>query len=233
MKGFFKISGIYFDTKPTEGSNNVVTSDGVAKAIKEGSISYDDTELRNRITQAESDIYSLETTVSEKATTASVTALSGRVTQAESDIDSLETTVSELNEIIKPTGTQTTLHRNYTNITPSTLFDSAGTLKTPTELIIALKAKGYLIETLGYNQLHSCINFVNSNADRVVISDGTHNINLLNGWIEFEGSFLSGTSSYGPEERWVMKLYDVVYCKMALITKRAGSEPIMKTITLE
>lgn len=61
MKGFNKISGIYFDTKPIEGSNNAVTSNGIVKAIKEGS--YDDTELRNRITQAESDIDSLETDV--------------------------------------------------------------------------------------------------------------------------------------------------------------------------
>lgn len=64
MKGFLKNGGIYFDTKPIEGSNNAVTSDGIAKAIKEGHDSYDDTELRNRITQAENDIDSLETAVS-------------------------------------------------------------------------------------------------------------------------------------------------------------------------
>lgn len=36
MKGFFKKSGIYFDTKVKRGSNNAVTSDAVAKAIEEG-----------------------------------------------------------------------------------------------------------------------------------------------------------------------------------------------------
>lgn len=36
MKGFFKKSGIYFDTEVKEGSNNAVTSDAVAKAIEEG-----------------------------------------------------------------------------------------------------------------------------------------------------------------------------------------------------
>lgn len=36
MKGFFKKSGIYFDTKVKKGSNNAVTSDAVAKAIEEG-----------------------------------------------------------------------------------------------------------------------------------------------------------------------------------------------------
>lgn len=36
MKGFFKKSGIYFDTKVKKGSNNAVTSNAVAKAIEEG-----------------------------------------------------------------------------------------------------------------------------------------------------------------------------------------------------
>lgn len=36
MKGFFKKSGIYFDTEVKEGSNNAVTSDAVAKAIAGG-----------------------------------------------------------------------------------------------------------------------------------------------------------------------------------------------------
>lgn len=36
MKGFLKNSGVYFDTKPTKGSNNAVTSDGIAKAIEQG-----------------------------------------------------------------------------------------------------------------------------------------------------------------------------------------------------
>lgn len=34
MLGFFKKSGIYFDTKPKKGSVNVVTSDGIYKAIE-------------------------------------------------------------------------------------------------------------------------------------------------------------------------------------------------------
>lgn len=36
MKGFFKKSGIYFDTEVKKGSNNAVTSDAVAKAIAGG-----------------------------------------------------------------------------------------------------------------------------------------------------------------------------------------------------
>lgn len=32
MTGFFKKSGIYFDTKPKKGSDNAVTSDGIYKA---------------------------------------------------------------------------------------------------------------------------------------------------------------------------------------------------------
>ena len=36
MKGFFKKSGIYFDTEVKKGSNNAVTSNAVAKAIEEG-----------------------------------------------------------------------------------------------------------------------------------------------------------------------------------------------------
>lgn len=36
MKGFYKKSGIYFDTKVKKGSNNAVTSDAVATAIESG-----------------------------------------------------------------------------------------------------------------------------------------------------------------------------------------------------
>lgn len=36
MKGFFKKSGIYFDTEVKKGSNNAITSDAVAKAIAGG-----------------------------------------------------------------------------------------------------------------------------------------------------------------------------------------------------
>ncbi len=164
MLGFLKSSGIYFDTVPKKGSNNAVTSDGIAKAIEQGGggggtsdyaaltnkpkinnvelsgnksltslgiasraeltsieesitdINADIIELdtnkanvsdipdisglatklelqstNDRMTQAETDIDTLETALDGKATTASVTALTGRVTQAETDIDTLET----------------------------------------------------------------------------------------------------------------------------------------------
>lgn len=136
---------------------------------------------------------------------------------------------------ITPSGTQKTIHRNYTNIGPEVLFDEFGILtKTPTELINALKNKGYIIGTTRYTQLHCVINFVNSNANYVIVSDGTHSIDLKNGWIEFEGAFVSGTSTFGSEERWVMKLYNVLTCEMAIVTKRAGTSatPIMKSVTL-
>ena len=136
---------------------------------------------------------------------------------------------------ITPSGTQKTIHRNYTNIGPEVLFDEFGILtKTPTELINALKNKGYIIGITRYTQLHCVINFVNSNANYVIVSDGTHSIDLKNGWIEFEGAFVSGTSTFGSEERWVMKLYNVLTCEMAIVTKRAGTSatPIMKSVTL-
>ena len=136
---------------------------------------------------------------------------------------------------ITPSGTQPTTHKNYTNISSDALFDESGVLtKTPTELINALKNKGYINGTLGYAQLHCVINMVNSNVSHIIISDGTHSINLVNGWIEFEGAFISGTSTFGSEERWIMKLYNVETGQMAIVTKRAGTSlnPIMKSVTL-
>ena len=59
MKGFFKKSGIYFDTKVKKGSNNAVTSDAVAKAIEEGggggggSTDYDDLTNKPKINNVE------------------------------------------------------------------------------------------------------------------------------------------------------------------------------------
>lgn len=136
---------------------------------------------------------------------------------------------------ITPSGTRKTTHRNYTNITSQAVFDTDGVLtKTPTELINALKNKGYVTATSGYEQLHCVINFVNSNSDKVIISDGTRSIDLVNGWIEFEGAFVSGTSTFGSEERWVMKLYNVSTGEMAIVTKRAGASlnPVMKSVAL-
>lgn len=166
MLGFLKSSGIYFDTMPKKGSNNAVTSDGIAKAIEQGGggggtsdytlltnkpkingveltgnktlaslniasrsdlttveekiedINADIIELNDnkadksdipditnlatktelqatndRMTQAETDIDTLETALDGKASTASVTALDSRVTQAETDIDSIESVI--------------------------------------------------------------------------------------------------------------------------------------------
>lgn len=134
---------------------------------------------------------------------------------------------------ITPSGTRKTIHRNYTNLIPSDIFGVEGVLtKTPKELIDALKAKGYIVETSGYNQLHCTINFVNTNTNKVIMSDGTHSIDLVNGWIEFEGAFISGTSTFHLEERWVMRLYNVTTGAMAIVTKRANTNPIMKTVTM-
>lgn len=59
MKGFFKKSGIYFDTKVKKGSNNAITSDAVAKAIEDGggggggSIDYADLTNKPKINNVE------------------------------------------------------------------------------------------------------------------------------------------------------------------------------------
>jgi len=59
MKGFFKKSGIYFDTKVKKGSNNAVTSNAVAKAIEEsgggggGSTDYADLTNKPKINNIE------------------------------------------------------------------------------------------------------------------------------------------------------------------------------------
>ena len=111
FKGIFKKASIYFDTTPTKGSSNAVTSDGIARAIESGGggSSYDDTELRNRITTAESDIDDIQAVIpsnasssnklataidipdtSSFATASDLQAVSGRVTTAESDIDGMQ-----------------------------------------------------------------------------------------------------------------------------------------------
>lgn len=134
---------------------------------------------------------------------------------------------------ITPSGTRKTTHRNYTNITSQAVFDTDGVLtKTPIELINALKNKGYVTATSGYEQLHCTINMENSNTNKIIISDGTHSIDLVNGWIEFKGAFVSGTSTFNAEERWVMKLYNVSTGEMAIVTKRAGANPFMKSVAL-
>ena len=69
FKGIFKKASIYFDTTPTKGSSNAVTSDGIARAIESGGggSSYDDTELRNRMTTAESDIDDIQAVIPSNA----------------------------------------------------------------------------------------------------------------------------------------------------------------------
>ena len=114
FKGIFKKASIYFDTTPTKGSSNAVTSDGIARAIESGGggSSYDDTELRNRITEAESDIDDIQNVIpsnasasnklatasdipdtSSFATASDLQAVSGRVTTAESDIDDIQNVI--------------------------------------------------------------------------------------------------------------------------------------------
>lgn len=92
MKGFFKKSGIYFDTKVKKGSNNAVTSDAVAKAIEEGggggSSDYTDLTNKPKINNVElSGNKSLESLGI--ASSGDLTTLSDRVTQTESDIGDL------------------------------------------------------------------------------------------------------------------------------------------------
>lgn len=95
MKGFFKKSGIYFDTKVKKGSNNPVTSDAVAKAIEEGgggggggSTDYADLTNKPKINNIE---LSGNKSLGDLgiASNGDLSALSSRVTQAESNIGDL------------------------------------------------------------------------------------------------------------------------------------------------
>ena len=117
MSGKFKKSSIYFDEKPIKGSNNAVTSDGIAKAIEAGGGGVTvDNELSvvsenpvqnkvitNKINDMETDIYNIEevipsgATTSNKLATASdipdVTSLETRIGTAETDIDNIEAVI--------------------------------------------------------------------------------------------------------------------------------------------
>lgn len=101
-----KLSSIMFDDTPTEDSENAITSGGVFKAIQSGGgggSSYDDTELRNRIGEAERDIGNLETDFADLQT--AVTANSDNI----GNLANLSTTVktdlvSALNEVASGSG---------------------------------------------------------------------------------------------------------------------------------
>lgn len=104
MKGFFKKSGIYFDTKVKKGSNNAVTSDAVAKAIEEGggggggSTDYADLTNKPKINNVElSGNKTLESLGI--ASSGDLTSLSSRVTQTESDIETISDNVGDLSEL--------------------------------------------------------------------------------------------------------------------------------------
>lgn len=100
-----KHSSIMFDDTPTEDSENAITSGGVYKAIQGGGggSSYDDTELRNRIGEAERDIGNLETDFADLQTDVSTN------TDNIGNLDNLSTTaksdlVSALNEVASSSG---------------------------------------------------------------------------------------------------------------------------------
>ena len=90
-----KHSSIMFDDTPTQGSENAITSGGVFNAIQNGGggggggSSYDDTELRNRIGELESDVETLETNIG---------TLSNLNTTAKTDL------VSAINEVLSGAG---------------------------------------------------------------------------------------------------------------------------------
>lgn len=102
MNGFFKKSGIYFDTTVKKGSNNAVTSDAVAKAIEEGggggSTDYADLTNKPKINNVE---LSGNKTLGSLgiASSGDLTSLSSRVTQTESDIETISDNVGDLSEL--------------------------------------------------------------------------------------------------------------------------------------
>ena len=117
MSGKFKKSSIYFDEKPIKGSNNAVTSDGIAKAIEAGGGGVTvDNELSvvsgnpvqnkvitNKINDMETDIDNIEAVIPSGATTSNklatasdipdVTSLETRIETAETDIDNIEAVI--------------------------------------------------------------------------------------------------------------------------------------------
>lgn len=100
-----KHSSIMFDDTPTEDSENAITSGGVFKAIQGGGggSSYDDTELRNRIGEAERDIGNLKTDFADLQTdvntnTDNIGNLANLTTTVKTDL------VSALNEVASGSG---------------------------------------------------------------------------------------------------------------------------------
>ena len=118
MSGKFKKSSIYFDEKPIKGSNNAVTSDGIAKAIEAGGgggvtvdnelsvVSENPVQnkvITNKINDMETDIYNIEEVIPSGATTSNklatardipdVTSLETRIGTAETDIDNIEAVI--------------------------------------------------------------------------------------------------------------------------------------------
>ncbi len=133
MKGFLKNSGIYFDTKPTRGSNNAVTSDGIARAIESGggggggTGDYNDLTNKPKINgttlQGNKTLSSLGIASSED-----LMALDERVTQAESDIETLETeitTASETATAASQTATQASQTATLASQTATTASQTA------------------------------------------------------------------------------------------------------------
>ena len=121
MSGKFKKSSIYFDEKPIKGSNNAVTSDGIAKAIEAGGGGVTvDNELSvvsgnpvqnkvitNKINDMETDIDNIEAVIPSGATTSNKLATASDVqgnADKIGDLAQLQTTVktdlvNALNEV--------------------------------------------------------------------------------------------------------------------------------------
>ncbi len=132
MKGFFKKSGIYFDTEVKEGSNNAVTSGAVAKAIQEGggggggTTDYTDLTNKPKINNVElSGNKTLESLGI--ASSSDLTALSSRVTQAESDIETLSDNVGDLSDLT--TTDKTSLVNAINEVVAGEGGDSSGGVK--------------------------------------------------------------------------------------------------------
>ena len=100
MKGTIKKSGIYFDNYPKKGSENAVTSDGIARAIEQGggggggTGDYNDLDNKPKINgitlQGNKSLVSLGI-----ASIDEITSLSSRVSDTENDVISLSSRVSD------------------------------------------------------------------------------------------------------------------------------------------
>lgn len=128
-----KLSSIIFDDTPTKDSCNAITSGGVFNAIQGGGgSSYDDTELRNRIVDLETDVGNIDGDISDLQ--ADVTANSNNI----GNLANLETTsktdlVSALNEVLSESGGSSSGGFNKLTIASATRTISSGRVQVDME----------------------------------------------------------------------------------------------------